>query len=100
MTRNVKALETIINAAVHRDALCEGGLGKVGRQGEGGKTPPGPCEDGRPTGVLRALAIPNLRAWKGCYDAIGKDKNLFVPCWPDELEAKVGDSSRGRCWLV
>lgn len=46
-------------------------------------------------GVLRALAIPMLRAWKGCYDARGK-KNLFIPCCPAELERKAGESSCGR----
>lgn len=78
MKGSVEALEGIINDAEPTTRCAR--VGRIGQPGEGSKAPPGPCEDGCPARVLRALTIPNLRAWKGCYDARG-EKNLFIPCW-------------------
>lgn len=94
MTGSVESFETIINAA-DTATRCTRVVGKIGGPGEGSKTPPGPCEDRCPTGVLMALTIPELRAWKGCYDARG-EKNLFIPCCSAELERKAGESSCER----
>lgn len=62
MTRNVKALETIINAAGHHDALCEGGWAGLGGRVSAARPHQDHVRMDVPTGVLRALAIPNLRA--------------------------------------
>lgn len=77
VTGSEEVVETIINSDKAQVALCERGWNRLGPQGGGQQDPTGTMRERR-TGVVRALAIPDVRAGRGCYDARRREKKLFL----------------------